>query len=201
MKIETANLNAQETHELLGHAITPMPIALISTVGRDGVFNASPFSFVTPLCLKPPTICISFSLKGGKEKDTSRNIWFTKDFVINAVNEAIIKSAIQTAADYPSNVDEMKAVGLTAIASDRVKSPRIAEAPVSLECRLVRRMRLGEGASRRNIIFGEVVLMHVRDEFCVDGKPDPRKLKIMGRVTQGIYCRTGDTIKATFTSP
>jgi len=197
MKIETANLEREELHNLIGHAIAPLPVALISTIGQDGTHNAAPFSFITPVCSKPPIICVSFGLRKGQKKDTLRNIEFSKDFVVNIMDEALIKPAIQASADYPSSVDEIKEVGLTAIAADKVKSPRIAESQISLECRLVQRLELGEGENRRGVVFGEVVLAHVKDELWVDDKIQPSRLKAVGRVGGGIYCRTSDIFEMT----
>ena len=192
MNIETANLNWGELHELLGRAIAPLSVAFISTIGEDGIYNAAPFSLVVPVSWNPPIICVSFGLRKGQKKDTLRNIEFSKDFVINIMDETLLKPVIQASADYPSDVDEIKEVGLTAIAADRVKSPRIAEAQVSLECQLVQRLELGEGANLRGVVFGEAVLVHVKDEVWVDGKIDPSRLNPVGRLGGGIYCRTKD---------
>ena len=126
-----------------------------------------------------------------------RNIEFAKDFVINIMDETLIERTIQTSADYPSSVDEIKEVGFTAIAADKVKSPRIAESQISLECRLVQRLEMGEGQNLRSIVFGEVVLVHVKDELWVAGKIEPSRLRAVGRLASGIYCRTTDIFKVT----
>ncbi|MBI4329765.1 MAG: flavin reductase family protein [Chloroflexi bacterium] len=196
MKIDTASLARQQLHDLIGNIISPLPIAFISTVGPDGTHNASPFSFVAPVCTKPPIICVSFALKRGQKKDTVRNIESTGDFVINVVDEAIIQQAIQASGDYPSGVDELKETGLTAIKSDRVKSPRVAEAKINLECRMVQKLEImEEGAGLRAIVFGEVLVMHIKDEVWVNGEIDPFRLKPVGRVGRNLYCRTGDIIE------
>lgn len=196
MKIETANLNRQELHDLLGNTITPLPVALISTIGEDGTHNAAPFSFIAPVCSKPPIICVSFGLREGKKKDTLRNIEFSHDFVINVVDETIISHAVQMSGDYPSSIDEIKEVRLTAVRGEKVKSPRIAESKVSLECRLVQKLEmleeLRDGQGLRAIIFGEVVLAHIKDEVWVEGKIEPSRLRAVGRMGKDTYCRTGD---------
>ena len=196
MKIETANLKRQELHDLIGTAIAPLPIALISTIGQDGTYNAAPFSFVAPLCSKPPIICVSFGLRQGQRKDTLRNIEFSLDFVVNVVDESLIKQTIQTSVDYPTGIDEIKEVGLTAISSEKVKSPRIAESKVSLECRLVQKLEMleeqREGQGFRAIVFGEVVVAHIKDELWVEGKVEPSQLRAVGRLGKDTYCRTGD---------
>lgn len=190
MKVEMADLSSRETHDLLTQSIAPLPIALISTVGEDGVYNAAPFSLVVPISYKPPMVCVSFGLRRGQKKDTVRNIEHSRDFVINIMDESLIQSVIQTSAEYPINVDEIKEVGLTAIASDKVKSPRIAEAQVSLECRLMQQFELGD--ELRNVVFGEVVLAHVKDELWANGRVDSYQLRVVGRLGTGIYCHTRD---------
>ena len=196
MKIEVANLEGMELHDLLSSAVAPLPIAFISTVGEDGVYNAAPFSLITPVCYKPPTICVSIGQRKGQKKDTVRNIEFSKDFVVNIMDDTLIKPALQASADYPSSVDEIKEVGFTAIAADKVKSPRVAESQVSLECRLVQRLELGEGQNLRNVIFGEVVLIHVRDEVWAAGKIEPSRLRAVGLLGP-VYCRTTDIFEVT----
>jgi flavin reductase (DIM6/NTAB) family NADH-FMN oxidoreductase RutF len=199
MKLETANLERQEIHDLIGSTITPLPVALISTIGQDGTHNAAPFSFIAPVCSKPPIIFVSFGLRRGQKKDTLRNIEFSHDFVVNVVDETLISHAIQASADHPSDIDEIKEVGLTAVSSEKVKSPRIAESKVSLECRLVQKLELPEelreGQGLRAIIFGEVVLAHIKDELWVEGKIEPSLLRAGGRVGKDTYCRTGDVFE------
>ncbi len=199
MKIQTANLARMELHDLIGNTIAPLPVSLISTIGQDGTFNAAPFSFVAPVCSKPPVICISFGLRQGQKKDTVRNIEFSHDFVVNTVDEAMLEQAVNASADYPAEVDEIKVVGLNAVSSEMVKSPRIAEAKVSLECRLVQKLEmveeLPEGQALRAVIFGKVVLAHVSDEVWVNGKIDPSRLRSVGRVSGDLYCKTGDIVE------
>ena len=195
MNIEVANLEETALHELLGRAIAPLPIALVSTVGEKGTYNAAPFSLLFPVCWKPPIICVSIALRKGQKKDTQRNIEFARDFVINVMDETRIKPTIQASADYSSEVDEIKEVGLTAIRADRVKSPLIAEAQVSFECQLRQQLELGTGQSLRSIIFGEAVLAHVKDELWVNGHIEPSLMRAVGRVGRGIYCHTTDIFR------
>lgn len=201
MKIDPANLERQELHDLVSNTIAPLPVVLISTIAPDGTHNAAPFSFVAPVCSKPPIICISIGLRQGKTKDTLRNIEFTHDFVVNVVDETLINQAVQASKDYPYDIDEIREVGLTAVNSEKIKSPRVAESKVNLECRLVQKLEiletLREGQGLRSIIFGEVVLAHVKDEVWVGGKVDPFRLKAVGRMGKDTYCKTGDIIRIT----
>ncbi|MFC2122710.1 flavin reductase family protein [Bacteroidota bacterium] len=190
MQVEMGDLTSHTVHELLTRALAPLPVPLISTVGEDGVYNAAPFSLAVPVSYKPPIVIVSFGLRRGQRKDTVKNIEYTRDFVINIMDDSLIQSVIQTSIDFPADVDEIKEVGLTAVASDKIKSPWIAEAQVSLECQLMQTVQLGE--ELRFIIFGEVLTAHVKDELWIDGNVDPYKLKSVGRLAGGIYCRTED---------
>ncbi len=196
MKIETANLERRELYDLIAHSITPLPIALISTISQDGIYNAAPYSFVVPVSLKPPIICVSFGLRQGQKKDTLKNIEFSHDFVINFVDEALVKQATQASVDYPSDVDEIKEIGLTSVPGEKVQSPRVAESKISLECQLVQKLELVEelvkGHGLRSIIFGKVVLIHIKDELWVDGKIEPSRLGAVGRLGKDLYCKTTD---------
>ncbi len=195
MKVDTVNADERQMHSLLGSVIVPLPIAFISTVGEDGIYNAAPYSLVFPVSWKPPIICVSFGLKRGQRKDTLKNIEFSKDFVVNIMDETLIKPVLKAAAEYPSDVDEIKKVGLTAVSSDKVSSPRISEAQVSLECRFTRTLELGVGEKLRILIFGEVLLFHIKDDVWANNKIDPSRLKAVGRLSRGIYCRTTDILK------
>ena len=196
MKIEAAKTGRMELHDLLGTAMGPLPVAFISTVGPDGTYNAAPYSFGAPMCSKPAILCASIGLRAGQRKDTIRNIEYARDFVVNCIDESLIRQAVQASADYPYGVDEIKATGLTAIKGEMVKSPRVSEAKVSMECKLVQKLELieeyKEGPGLRAIIFGEVVLAHIKDDVWVDGKIDPRRLKLIGRVGANLYSKPGE---------
>ncbi len=199
MKIEMANLDKQGMHDLLSTSISPLPVAFISTISEDGIYNAAPYSFVAPICPKPPIICFSAGVYGraskrrqGQKKDTIKNIEFSRDFVVNTVDENLIAQAVQASTDCPSEVDEIKEVGLTAIKGDKVKSPRIAESKISLECRLINIFQLGDEPALQSVVFGEVVLAHIKDELWVEGKVDPSQFKPVGHRAKDLYCRTED---------
>jgi flavin reductase (DIM6/NTAB) family NADH-FMN oxidoreductase RutF len=196
VKLETGSMGRQELHELIGIGLSPLPIAFISTISPDGIYNAAPFSFAAPICSKPPVICVSIGLMMGKRKDTIRNIESSHDFVVNTVDEEIFKQVIQTSAGYPYEVDEINQTGLTAVPSEKVKSPRIGEAKISLECRLLQKIQLMEeykdGPGLRDVVFGEIVTIHIKDDVLTDGKVDPLKLNLISRIGSELYCKPGE---------
>ena len=191
MKIKPADLDRRGKHELMMSAIVPRPIAWVSTVGEDGIYNLAPFSAFSSLGQQPSLVCLSISLKrNGEEKDTLRNIRFSKDFVINVVTEDLAEAMNQSSFEYPSNVDEFKEVGVTPVKADLVKSPMVAESPVNMECKLAQILKLGEGGYA---VIGEVLLVHVKDELWSGEYIEPSLLKAVGRIGGlNSYCRTTD---------
>src|SRR6476660_7939863 len=105
--------------------IVPRPIAFVSTISADGVLNLAPFSFFTGISANPPVICFSPMIRSsdGQKKDTLRNIEETGEFVVNVVSEDFAQKMNLCAPEYPPEVDEFEASGLTAMPSDLVKPP------------------------------------------------------------------------------
>jgi flavin reductase (DIM6/NTAB) family NADH-FMN oxidoreductase RutF len=196
MKIETLTLSGKELHDFFSSVIVPRPIAFISTVDVEGRYNAAPYSAFNYLTVNPPILAFGSGRRGSKKKDTVMNIEAVGDFVVNMVDEDMAEAMNRAAAAYPPEIDEIKEVGLTALKSDMVKSPRIAEAPVSIECRLLQTLELGHKPTRSTIILGEVLVVHIKDEILTQGKIDPRKAKIVARLGDtDLYCRTTDVFK------
>lgn len=194
MRIDPSGLTGKEIYQLMSGAIVPRPIAWVSTVGANGVHNLAPFSYFSGICSRPPTICLSIARRNGDKKDTVLNIEWAGDFVINVVDETLVEKMNQTSADYPPEVSEFDVVGLTPIRGDRVKSPRVGEAPISMECRLVQMLEFGDPPDRTSLIIGEIVQMHIVDRVLRDGKIDFAQLRAVGRLAGDLYCRTGDLL-------
>jgi flavin reductase (DIM6/NTAB) family NADH-FMN oxidoreductase RutF len=191
-EFDAAALDAQTQYKLLIGSITPRPIALVSTLGSRGP-NAAPFSFFNGIGSDPAMIMFSVGDKsGGGAKDTIANILEIPEFVVHIVSDAIKEKMNVCAIDYPRGVDEMAEAGLTALASKKVRPPRIAEAPVAFECRLLQMLELGRVPY--HMVIGEVVYYHyhegiVDERFHVDvGRINP-----IGRLAgRGGYTRITD---------
>lgn len=193
MKIDPANLDYKERHDLLAGVVVPRPIAFVSTIGKNGVYNLAPFSFFAPVSVKPALVGFSVGTRrDGKKKDTLANIEFSKDFVINVVPEALAQRMNQTAKDYPSDVSEFKEAGLTPVKADIVRPPMVAESPINMECRLVRILEFGQSPRFSSFIIGEVMLVHVKDELYANGEIQMPGLKAIARMGGDLYCRTTD---------
>ncbi len=194
MKIDPNDISESAAYFWQVGTIVPRPIAWTSTLNEDGSANLAPFSFFTGAGSEPPMclIVVSRRERDGQEipKDTWRNIERTGEYVIHVVPEALATAMNVTATDYPYGVDEFETAGLTKIASDRVAPPRIAEAPVAMECRLDRIIEVGRG--RTALILGEIVLWHIRDDLIVAGRVDMGRLDAVGRMGGSEYTHTRD---------
>lgn len=193
MKINPRVLDNRDSHKLNTAAIVPRPIAFVSTIDEDGIFNLAPFSAYATICVKPAIVCFGIApRRDGQKKDTLKNIEFSKDFVINVVNETLAEAMNKSSAAFPSFVDEFKEVGLTAIKSDLVKAPRVAESPINMECKLLQILEFGKSPNGSHLVIGEVVLFHVKDELYFNGEIQMSRLKAIGRLGGDFCCRTTD---------
>ena len=193
MKIDPADLDWREAHTLAVGAIVPRPIAFVSTIGEDGVFNVAPFSFFSPMANKPMLLGFTAATtKDGRKKDTLVNIESSRDFVLNVVTESLAEAMNQTAMSYPSDVDEFKEAGLIPVAADIVRPPMVGESPVNMECRLVQVLEFKNPPMISSFIIGEIIRVHIKDEFYADGAIQMSELKAIGRMGGDSYCRTRD---------
>ena len=191
MTIDPQTVSSLANYRLLSGAVIPRPIAFVSTISPGGVRNLAPFSFFNAVCSEPPVVSFCPTVREPL-KDTLANVLATREFVVNIVNEAIAAQMNICAAEYPADVDEFEVSGLTAVASDVVKPPRVLESPVSMECRLIEVVdvsRLPRGAS---LVLGEVVRFHVDDRVVSNDVIDPDKLRAVGRMSANSYVRTRD---------
>lgn len=179
-------------YALLAGLVTPRPIAWVTTVDGAGRVNAAPFSFFNLLGVEPPVVALGIGDRDdGTPKDTALNIAETGEFVVNLVDEALAAAMNATSAPHPRGIDELDAAGVLSAPSRLVRPPRVALSPASLECRLIRELRIGDN----RIVLGEVVAAHVRA-----GVADPVTLRVspgahapIGRLhSPDGYCRTVD---------
>lgn len=192
-EIETGDLSADAAYKLLTGCIVPRPIAWITTVSEEGVVNAAPFSAFTFLSNKPPLVGISIGRKRGQLKDTARNIISTKEFVVNIGTEATLEMLHLSADEYAPEESEPDLLGIDLVKSRFVKAPRIACAPVSLECTLVQQHHFGDFDTC--LYVGRVELFRVADEILDDGKIDSVALRPVARLGGPVYAKLGDIVR------
>ena len=193
MNIDPTKLEERDQYKLMTGSIVPRPIALVSTLGPDGP-NAAPFSLFNMVGSDPCMLMFSVGNQGdGTAKGTIKNLEHCPEFVVHICNERIAEHMNVCSTDFAHGINEMEKAGLTAVPSLKVRPPRIEEAPVQMECKLIQIVRFG---TRHNVVFGEVVMFHyhegiVNERFHVD----LTKLAPIGRLSGMLYTKVKDTFR------
>lgn len=177
--IDPATLEGRDPYFLITSMVVPRPIAWVSTISERGVLNVAPHSYFNVISSYP--WIVHFTSTG--EKDTLHNVRDIGEFVVNVVGFDFVEKMNLTAADFPPSESEFEWASLEAAPSERVKPPRVADAPIALECTLDDIVSKGNG----HMVFGNVVLAHVREDLFVDGRIDPGRLRPVGRLSGSLY--------------
>jgi flavin reductase (DIM6/NTAB) family NADH-FMN oxidoreductase RutF len=206
LSLDPAECEARQVYKLMTGIIVPRPVALVSTVDRNGTANLAPFSFFTGVGSNPPTVLFcpvvrssssltASDLEPDLRKDTLRNVEETGEFVINIVSEAISDAANATAAEVAPEVDEFVLSGLTPQPSEVVRPARVAESPAQMECKLLQVIYTNREPGGGVIVLGEIVRFHVRKDLVENFRVDPTGLDAVGRMAGNTWVRTQDRIE------
>ena len=189
MQIDPSQHSVADNYKLLSNLVVPRPIAWVTSLNSQGVINLAPFSFFNAVGANPLYVLFSVGLNdAGDAKDTVKNILDCGEFVVNLVTEELFVAMNISAADFPPGISELAAAGLHAAPSVHVKTPRLAEAQASLECKLHSAQPLGANT----LIIGEVVMFHVADHL-IDDKLHVNNFAPIGRLgSPSVYCRITD---------
>jgi flavin reductase (DIM6/NTAB) family NADH-FMN oxidoreductase RutF len=178
--IDAKNLTAEGGYSLLSAIVVPRPIAWITSIDKAGRVNAAPFSCFTYVSNRPPMIAINIGRRNGELKDTARNLREGQGFVVNAVPETLIDPMHRSSFDYASDISEPEVLGLKLAPSSKVAAPRLADAPIALECHLHRVFEFGE--QRNELVIGEVVAFCLSENVYQDGRIDMSQIRSPGRI-------------------
>jgi flavin reductase (DIM6/NTAB) family NADH-FMN oxidoreductase RutF len=199
LTFDPAQQSILESYKLMTGLIVPRPVALVSTIDANGVPNVAPFSFFCGVGANPPTVLFCPSLRSAPKpedarpddrKDTLRNIEQTGEFVINIVSDDLASAANATASEVGPEVDEFLLAGLTAIPSEAVRAPRVAESPAQFECKLMQIVFTGQGSGAGVVVLGEIVRFHVHPDLFDNYRIDAAKLDAVGRMAGNTWVHT-----------
>lgn len=197
MLLDFAGLTPLQRYRWLASTVTPRPIAWVSSLSAEGTGNLAPFSFFQVISDEPPTLLVNVNTHGdGRLKDTLRNVQATGELVIQLVSFAQAEAMNASAALLAHGVSEFEHCAIASQPSLRVKPPRVAGAPVAFECRLAEVQPYPRHAPNCHLIFAEVLLAHVDDAVLdAQGRIDPHKLDLIGRLGGAAYTRTRETFE------
>ncbi|HNT50941.1 MAG TPA: flavin reductase family protein [Cyclobacteriaceae bacterium] len=198
MIIKPSDLPIPRLQAYLQSAITPRPIAFVSSIDTQGHVNLSPFSFFNMFSMNPPILIFSPSrrVRDNTTKHTLQNVQEVPEVTINIVSYNMVEQTSLASCEFPKGVNEFVKAGFTEISSQLVRPPYVAESPVSFECRVKQVLPLGESGGAGNLVICEVLLMHIQDAVLdTHGMIDPHKLDVVARMGKNFYSRVqGESI-------
>lgn len=187
--IDPAAQTTRENYLLLTNLVVPRPIAWVSSLAPDGTRNLAPHSYFNIVSSDPPIV--HFTQSG--RKDTLNNVEASGEFVINLVSAELAEAMNLTSANFPPDQDEFSWAGLEATPSTHVAAPRVTAAKASMECRVRTILPMGNG----NMVFGDVLAVHVDESIWADGRIDVAAMAPIGRLGGSAYTHVADIFKLT----
>ncbi len=191
MLVNAADLAARDAYLLMIACVVPRPIGWISTIDTSSDPprpNLAPFSYFGGVSSKPPTVMLSVGRRRGDHKDTSRNLLQNGEAVVHIPTRSLAQQMVATSAELPAGENEFAFAGLNQTPATSVRAPRVADAAIAMEARVVLHREVGEGPV--DMFLLEISHFHLADDVLVDGLPDPALLAAVGRLGGTSYCDT-----------
>lgn len=193
MIVQINQLTPIQKQAWLQHAIAPRPVCFASTTDKGGNVNLSPFSFFNLFSTNPPVVIFSPSrrVRDNTTKHTLQNVLEVPEVVINICDFDMVQQVSLASCEYPKGADEFIKAGFTKEKASLVKPPMVKEAKVKFECKVNEVKSLGEEGGAGQLIFAEILLMHVDESILKeDGSMiDQTKLHHIARLGGDWYCR------------
>ena len=194
----------RDTHQLLLGAVSPRPIAFVSTLDAQGHPNLAPFSWFNVVSAKPPILVFSPARRGrdNTTKHTYDNLTQLGECTVNVVSYPMTQQMVLTSTEYPEQIDEFEKSGFTKAPSQEVKPPRVSESSVQFECRVRDIVNYAEEGGAGNIVLAEVVRVHFHTHIMgEDGRIDPYRIDPIGRLGKNFYTRARKGLFTTANPP
>lgn len=188
--INPKDISPVQLQTVMQTAISPRPIALASTIDKDGNPNLSPFSFFNMFSTVPPVLIFSPArrVRDNTTKHTLENVLEVPEVVIGTVNFPIVQQISLASTEYGDDVNEFVKAGLTMKEADLVQPKLIEESPVNFECKVLEVKPLGNEGGAGNLVICEVQKIHVREEYCDEnGNLDQTNLDMVARLGSNWY--------------
>lgn len=197
---KTSDLSKKESYKLMTGSIVPRPIAWVSTISEDGTRNLAPFSFFNGIAVMPPTVgfTVAYADDDRGYKDTYTNLMANGECVVNIVTDDTAFAMNTSAKGFAADVDEFAEAGVTPIASELVKPPRVQESPVQFECKLYQMVTIKNELGHSDLMLCSVLMIHVNESVYLGNfNIDQNALQAIGRMGGTNYIHTGDMFDMT----
>jgi flavin reductase (DIM6/NTAB) family NADH-FMN oxidoreductase RutF len=182
-------------HDPFKAIIAPRPIGWISTVDRDGRPNLAPYSFFNAVHSNPPMLMFTSE----SMKHSAANAIATREFVFNLCTRPLFDAMNISSGDLGAGESEFTAAGLATAPCRMVKAPRVAASPAALECKVVSSTQLTDVDGKPVqgwIIIGQVVGVHIAEEFLRDGRFDTAAAQPVARCGYRDYAAVTELFEA-----
>ena len=191
--VTPADLKPSEWHPFMVGAVAPRPVAFASTIDAGGRVNLSPYSFFNAFSSNPPILIFSPAnrVRDNSQKHTLENVRQVPEVVINICDFAMVEQMSLASVEYARGVNEFTKAGLTELASECVRPPRVAEAPAAFECVVEQVIELGQNNGAGNLVVCRVVRAHFREDIVLPSGfgIDPFRLDAVARLGGDWYAR------------
>ncbi|MPR32635.1 flavin reductase family protein [Salmonirosea aquatica] len=181
-------IGSRAFYKYMTSAVAPRPIALASTIDKNGNVNLSPFSFFNYVGIDPPIVVFSPGRRGrdNSYKDTALNLFEVPEVVINMVTFEMVQQMSLSSAEYERGINEFAKAGFTRVPSERVQPPRVAESPAQFECKVLEIKEIGTMV----LVLAEVVLAHFAEHILDEnGQIDQTRTDWVARMGGDWYAR------------
>ena len=194
MNFDPNTLEQSEIYKLLTGSIMPRPIGWVSTVDEKGINNLAPFSYFNMVGDDPPHLMFSTRRDNDTNKDTLNNILTNKQFVVNMVSEEVVEKMNETSQKVAAHIDEFQLVGVTPVASLKIKPMRVQESLVNFECELVHHYFLeNHKQGGACVMIGRIVMMHFDESILLENhKINLETYKPVARLAGSNYSKLGE---------
>lgn len=192
ISIDPKKNTERDNYKLLVGSIIPRPIAFVTTQSEGGIINGAPFSYFNIVSSNPPMVSLAIQRPDGRVKDTTRNIYDNKQFVVHIVDDENVTKINETAASLPASESEIELASLTLVSSENVSVPGVKEAKVRMECRLVQAISLGGEEPSSDLFIGEIVRFHIDEAIYEEGRINTKGLNAVSRLAGSDYAKIGE---------
>lgn len=155
-------------HDPFNAIVGPRPIGWISSQATDGTLNLAPYSFFNAFNYIPPIV--GFASIG--TKDTLANVQDTGEFGWSLATRELAEAMNASCAPVAADVDEFMLAGVAPAASRKIRVPRVAQSPVSFECKVTQILQLrgaDGGEVETWLVLGEVVGVYIATDLLHEG--------------------------------
>ena len=193
MQIQIDQLSPIQKQAWLQHAIAPRPVCFASTIDKEGNVNLSPFSFFNLFSTNPPIVIFSPSrrVRDNTTKHSLQNVMEVPEVVINICDYDMVQQVSLSSCEYPKGTDEFIKAGFTKEKATIISPPMVKEAKVKFECRVTEVKSLGDSGGAGQLVFAEILVMHVDESILKVDKSmiDQTKLHHIARLGGDWYCK------------